>query len=309
MYCGACGQENPAGNNFCSACGKPFHSATERPPQNGRYSVILTATPEDEFERFRTIKQLAGLMERPETEAKALVENAPSILASIDGLAAAEDLQKRLSEVLVGTLIRPVGQEQLDRLRAQTKPRTQATPQVIPPMETIHPTSETPSNVARFDKAVGVVCLVGLLLFGVSRLGKSSYSFATSDAPPSSARQSYAWTVERVMKELSAMNRDVVASSVAFSDGTLSPSSASDSFGRCQSQHADSKRELEGLTPPSELASFHNLVVRALGSGAEACRLFKRGIDRHDSTMYATAESYQRESNRLLRAALAKFPE
>ncbi len=146
MFCGACGKENVAEDKFCTGCGKPLAVLAHVP--NGRYSVILQSVPPDEFERFRLIKQLAGVMALPESQAKALVESAPSIVASTDGLEAAENLQKRLSELTVETLVRPVGQEQLDRLREQARLETQKASQRIAPPHRV-PTYEELAEMGR----------------------------------------------------------------------------------------------------------------------------------------------------------------
>ena len=57
MYCGACGQENPTENNYCAGCGKPLKAATAIPQQPGnQYSVVLTAAPQYDLDRFFVIR-------------------------------------------------------------------------------------------------------------------------------------------------------------------------------------------------------------------------------------------------------------
>ncbi len=105
MFCGVCGKESIAENKFCTGCGKPLAALAHAP--NGRYSVILQSLPPDEFERFRVIRQLAGVMKLSEQELAARMKNTPSTIASVESLAEAEGLQQALEPLGVTVSVTP----------------------------------------------------------------------------------------------------------------------------------------------------------------------------------------------------------
>lgn len=120
--------------------------------------------------------------------------------------------------------------------------------------------------------------------------------------------QAYGQKMESVMQELAVLNKEVVQSSTALSSGTGSAALASETFGRCQARVTSLRQELDQLMPPAEFVSAHGFILQALGKSAEACRVFKLGVDTQDAALYNTATSYQREANRLLEAALRALP-
>lgn len=125
MFCGACVQDNPTDHKFCGSCGSAL-TATISPAQQPeqRYSLILTESPQDDFARFRVIKQVAELQRVSEKEAAIQVESAPCIIASVETFAKAETLRHDLQPLGLHLLIRPYGKETLETINGNGKPPT-----------------------------------------------------------------------------------------------------------------------------------------------------------------------------------------
>ncbi len=64
--------------------------------QNDRYSVILQSVLQDEFGRFALSKKLAATLKISQQDAIAKIEEAPCIIATVEGLAEAEKLEQEL---------------------------------------------------------------------------------------------------------------------------------------------------------------------------------------------------------------------
>ena len=164
MYCGACGQENPGEQNYCSGCGKPLRAATLppqqtlEPPDNKKYSVILTAAPQYDLDRFFAIRQLAATRLISEKESTLLVENAPSIVASVGSVAEAENIQKALEPLGLTLVIRPYGREELETLAKTNRVSAED-----------RPSQETHSQMGSMnvvERISGVIIGVPLLVAG-----------------------------------------------------------------------------------------------------------------------------------------------
>lgn len=184
MYCGACRKVSPDESNFCSGCGKPLKTATSSQQPEKRYSVVLTATPQDDFDKFRTIKQLAEMRDMSEKESAVLIEHTPSIVASVGTFAEAETLQKELHTRGVETVIRPYGKEEFKTINGNGKPSAHnALPQAASPT----PLRSTGVGI-RIARPLwlrltyyGVGATVfGVFLYHVSRAGEIAVSVFTA---------------------------------------------------------------------------------------------------------------------------------
>ena len=313
MFCGNCGVENPPEHNFCSACGKPLQSAMPTTSQNGRYSVILQSVPQDEFERFRLSKQLAELLNITEQEISGKIANAPSIVASVGSLAEGEEVQQRLQGFGVEVRLRPEGKENLTSGNGSGT-HTQKSPINIDKLDMnllAHSAVDTnrvvPQVQEKTAQAVGGLVLLGFIFF-CFWLARGCGNISGGGSPPTT-KQDYARKMASIMSELSSINKEVVQSSTALSNGTGDTDSASAAFEHCQRRFASFSQELEGITPPSGFGSVHESILQGLGKSAEACRLFQLGLETKDPSLYDSATSYQVEANRLLERAISEFPE
>ena len=110
---GVCRKLSPDEDNFCRSCGKPLRLMTPSAPSHkSRYSVILQSVPQDEVERFRVIKQLAGVMNVSEQEVRAKVENSPCVIASVESLMEAEGFRQALKPLAV-TIFSPLERDEV----------------------------------------------------------------------------------------------------------------------------------------------------------------------------------------------------